>query len=547
MHSIRTKFTLLTVIVIVISVGIATLLSVFFVRNNEHRRSDQLLLLLCETGERNLDYYFDSVQNSLGKVAVFVENDLSSLEDAEFSRHMERAEEYFEEMAYKTNGVLTFYYRVDPEASDSVRGFWYTNLDGQGFVPHEVTDITLYDTEDTSSLVWFTVPKYEGRPIWLPPYITDNLDMRVISYNVPIYFQGEFVGVVGIELDYSMMAEQVDSIRLYQDGYAFLNDDEGNLFYHPRIDVASLTPETTPQTPEGVIRDSTFIVYTFNGVEREAAWLPLTNGMRLNVTVPIVETEGNWKTLLRDIVVVSVLVIVVMSAFTMFYSRRIARPLEELTKAAEQVNRGKYDIELDYTEDDEVGRLTSTFLHMASHMKEHVTDLNKRANVDALTSVRNKGAFVTYTQELQDKLDSGEVSPDFAIGVFDTDDLKTVNDQYGHDKGDIYIKAACRLICSVFQHSPVFRIGGDEFAVVLLGEDYDNRASLQEEFNAERDRISAGTEELWTQARVTMGVAEFDPAQDKTVSDVMRRADKLMYENKRQRKINRGARIGRDG
>ena len=547
MHSIRTKFTLLTVIVIVISVGIATLLSVFFVRNNEHRRSDQLLLLLCETGERNLDYYFDSVQNSLGKVAVFVENDLSSLEDAEFSRHMERAEEYFEEMAYKTNGVLTFYYRVDPEASDSVRGFWYTNLDGQGFVPHEVTDITLYDTEDTSSLVWFTVPKYEGRPIWLPPYITDNLDVRVISYNVPIYFKGEFVGVVGIELDYSMMAEQVDSIRLYQDGYAFLNDDEGNLFYHPRIDVASLTPETTPQTPEGVIRDSTFIVYTFNGVEREAAWLPLTNGMRLNVTVPIVETEGNWKTLLRDIVVVSVLVIVVMSAFTMFYSRRIARPLEELTKAAEQVNRGKYDIELDYTEDDEVGRLTSTFLHMASHMKEHVTDLNKRANVDALTSVRNKGAFVTYTQELQDKLDSGEVSPDFAIGVFDTDDLKTVNDQYGHDKGDIYIKAACRLICSVFQHSPVFRIGGDEFAVVLLGEDYDNRASLQEEFNAERDRISAGTEELWTQARVTMGVAEFDPAQDKTVSDVMRRADKLMYENKRQRKINRGARIGRDG
>ena len=541
MHSIRTRFTFLTVIVIVISVSIATLLSVLFIRNNEHRRSDQILLLLCETGERNLDYYFDSVQNSVAKVSRFVENDLSSLDDAEFSQHMERAEEFFEEMAYKTNGVLTFYYRVDPEVSDTVKGFWYTNLDGQGFIPHEVTDITLYDTEDTSALVWFTVPKYEGRAIWLPPYITDNLDVRVISYNVPIYFRGQFVGVVGIELDYSMMAEQVDSIRLYQDGYAFLNDDQGNLFYHPRIDVASLTPETTPKTPEGVLRDSTFLEYTFEGVEREAAWLPLTNGMRLNVTVPIMETEGNWKTLLRDIVIVSVLVIVAMIAFTMLYSRRITRPLEELTRAAEQVNRGKYDIELDYAEDDEVGRLTNTFLHMASHMKQHVSDLNKRANVDALTSVRNKGAFVTYVQELQDKLDSGEATTDFAIGVFDTDDLKAVNDQYGHDKGDIYIKAACRLICSVFQHSPVFRIGGDEFAVVLRGEDFENREALQEKFIAERDRIAGESTEPWTQARVTMGVADFDPALDKTVNDVMRRADKLMYEKKRERKINRSA------
>ena len=541
MHSIRTRFTFLTVIVIVISVSIATLLSVLFIRNNEHRRSDQILLLLCETGERNLDYYFDSVQNSVAKVSRFVENDLSSLDDAEFSQHMERAEEFFEEMAYKTNGVLTFYYRVDPEVSDTVKGFWYTNLDGQGFIPHEVTDITLYDTEDTSALVWFTVPKYEGRAIWLPPYITDNLDVRVISYNVPIYFRGQFVGVVGIELDYSMMAEQVDSIRLYQDGYAFLNDDQGNLFYHPRIDVASLTPETTPKTPEGVLRDSTFLEYTFEGVEREAAWLPLTNGMRLNVTVPIMETEGNWKTLLRDIVIVSVLVIVAMIAFTMLYSRRITRPLEELTRAAEQVNRGKYDIELDYAEDDEVGRLTNTFQPLASNLKQHVSDLNKRANVDALTSVRNKGAFVTYVQELQDKLDSGEATTDFAIGVFDTDDLKAVNDQYGHDKGDIYIKAACRLICSVFQHSPVFRIGGDEFAVVLRGEDFENREALQEKFIAERDRIAGESTEPWTQARVTMGVADFDPALDKTVNDVMRRADKLMYEKKRERKINRSA------
>ena len=132
-----------------------------------------------------------------------------------------------------------------------MKGFWYTNLDGEGFIPHEVTDITRYDTQDTSKLVWFTVPKHTGEAIWLPPYITENLDKRVISYNVPIYYKDEFVGVVGFEIDYSTMAEQVESIRLFDNGYAFLNDDKGNLFFHPRIDVAELTAETMPKAPEG--------------------------------------------------------------------------------------------------------------------------------------------------------------------------------------------------------------------------------------------------------------------------------------------------------
>ena len=181
MKSLRTKITIMTLCVVIIAVTVVTVLSVFFIRKTEQRKSDQLLLLLCETGEKNLDYYFNSVQKSVAKVAAFVEADLNGLDDENFSRHMETVNDYFEEMAYRTNGVLTYYYRVDPEASSTVKGFWYTNLDGEGFVEHEVTDITKYDTSDTSKLVWFTVPKFEGTAIWLPPYITDNLDWKVIS------------------------------------------------------------------------------------------------------------------------------------------------------------------------------------------------------------------------------------------------------------------------------------------------------------------------------------------------------------------------------
>ncbi len=539
MRSIRTRMTLFTVCVIIITVASMALISVFFIRGTEQQKSNQLLLLLCETGEKNLDYYFNSVQKSVSKVASFVESDLDGLEDEQLASHIERVRKQFDEMASKANGVLTYYYRIDPEVSENVKGFWYTDLDGEGFVEHEVTDISLYDTQDTSNLVWFTVPKYEGEPVWLPPYITDNLGERVISYNVPIYWRGEFVGVVGIEIDYSTMAEQVDSIRLYNNGYAYLCDADGNLFFHPRIDVSEDTEEDAPVLPEGAVDKSTFVRYTYDGVEKIAAWLPLSNGMRLNVAVPVEETEGDWQRLIREVVIYACVVLVAASAITLLFARRITRPLDELTEAADQVDRGNYDVVLNYDGDDEVGRLTNTFKRLAGHMKDHISDLNKRAYVDALTSVRNKGAYSTYIDDLQERMNDANGEVAFAIGVFDCDNLKTINDRYGHEKGDVYLRTACRLICRVFQHSPVFRIGGDEFSVVLQNEDLQNRDDLSQQFHDAMVEISTSAENEWDQVHVSMGIAMYDAQTDQSVNDVVRRADELMYENKRIRKKSR--------
>lgn len=536
MNSLRTKITLLTVCMVLVAVTIVTCLSVLFIRNSERREADQLLLLLCETGERNIDYYFNSVQKSVSKVADFVEADLDGVDDEHLERHMQRVGKYFDEMSHKTNGVLTYYYRIDPEVSKTVKGFWYTNLDGKDFVEHEVTDITLYDTKDTSRLVWFTVPKYTGEPIWLPPYITDNLDVRVISYNVPIYWGKQFVGVVGIEIDYTTMAEQVESIRLYNNGYAFLSNAEGELFFHPRIDVAKLDEETLSYFPEGVLSESTFIRYTYEGVDKKAAWLPLSNGMRLIVTLPVSEMDGDWQKLIWEIMLASAIVLVTLSLFTMYYTGHITKHLEELTRAAEQVDNGNHEIALDYDGKDEIGKLTNTFKRLVNHMKEHINDLNKRVYIDALTSVKNKGAFSAAIERLQKQVEADRANTAFALGVFDCDDLKLVNDQYGHDKGDIYLKTACRLICHVFQHSPVFRIGGDEFAVILQNADYENRDALVTQFERERAETCVDTVNRWEQVRIAMGVAVFEPEGDGAVIDTVRRADKTMYTNKRVRK-----------
>ena len=87
-------------------------------------------------------------------------------------------------------------------------------------------------------------------------------------------------------------------------------------------------------------------------------------------------------------------------------------------------------------------------------------------------------------------------------------------------------------MCNIFVHSPVFRIGGDEFVVFLRGDDYTNREAL----------MKALQDQVWENQRsksgpvLASGMADFTPGKDKLVSEIFDRADKAMYKNKRDLK-----------
>ena len=535
MHSIRTKITVLTVCEIIVVVIITGILGVAAISDLGNDSSNQILYLLCEDGERNLDSCFKSVEQSVKTVSSYAEEDLASIEIEDLEIHLKRVEEIFEKTANHTNGVLTYYYRIDPNISTTAKGFWYVNLDGTEFKEHEVTDITLYDTEDQSNLVWFTVPKATGSSVWLPPYFTDNLDVYVFSYNVPVYKDNVFIGVIGIEIDYNTIAAPVNNIQLYDNGYAFICDTEGYIIYHPRMDMTEFTGGNSPKVPEGMKTESTYINYSYNNIKKQAVQLPLHNGMRLVVTVPKSEINKTWQSLLTIVVPISLLLILIAALFTMRMAGHITLPLRKLTRAAEQVDAGNYDFDLDCDQNDEVGILSRTFEQLAAHLKVQIKELNDLAYSDPLTSVHNKGAFDSYVHDLQNKIDNSRGHIEFAIGMFDCNDLKYINDKYGHIKGDVYLKASATVICRSFSHSPVFRIGGDEFAVILQNKDYRNRKWLIRLFEEKTAKTISENAE-YKQVKVAYGFAEFNPKTDKTVDDVFRRADSLMYENKRNQK-----------
>lgn len=335
MKSNNTKLTLIAIGIVTILMVLTTLLGITAIRNIGNRSSEQLLENMCESGERNLDSYFSRVGQSVEMIAAYSESDLDdvdSMGDESLQAHLDRVREIFSEICDKTDGVLTYYYRIDPSVSETAKGFWYTDIDGNGFEEHQVTDITQYDTEDTNRLVWFTVPKATGKPVWLPPYITDNLDVRVISYNVPIYWKDKFIGVIGIEIDYSTMAEQVNNITLYENGYAFISDAEGNLVYHPHMDVTSVN--VPAKVPEELMEDKALISYSFDDVKKEAVWTSLENGMRLYVTVPASEINAEWERSILLVAAGSLILLVTVMILSWFLSRVLRR--NEEAKEAQQ-------------------------------------------------------------------------------------------------------------------------------------------------------------------------------------------------------------------
>ena len=157
--------------------------------------------------------------------------------------------------------------------------------------------------------------------------------------------------------------------------------------------------------------------------------------------------------------------------------------------------------------------------------------LLKVMSKDPLTNVNNRRAYDDKEVFLQSEINSG-TGLEFAIAMFDINNLKTINDTIGHEAGDAYLKRACRLICEIFKHSPVYRIGGDEFVAILTGHDYDHREELLRELESCLSPYRQDPPLPDDYISIATGVAEFIPGTDKSVQDIRNRADDLMYKNK---------------
>ena len=171
---------------------------------------------------------------------------------------------------------------------------------------------------------------------------------------------------------------------------------------------------------------------------------------------------------------------------------------------------GIYDIDAQVKQEEEFGK--------------QLAQAQTQATIDALTGIKNKYAYLAAEARLNSQI-AEHNQPPFAIVILDVNDLKKVNDTVGHQAGDQYLRDACKIICETFKRSPVFRMGGDEFAVIAQGSDYERIEELVG-CVSDRNAEAAGTGGIV----IACGMSKFD--NDACVAAVFDRADHTMYENK---------------
>lgn len=167
--------------------------------------------------------------------------------------------------------------------------------------------------------------------------------------------------------------------------------------------------------------------------------------------------------------------------------------------------------------------------------REQAEKMDRIANIDALTKVRNKRAYDQEIARLNQEIRNGKT--DVGLIMIDLNLLKRLNDTYGHEKGNIAIITLCQLVCEIFKHSPVFRVGGDEFVVVLENTDYRNVRELLRRFEGQVEELATNYDRKpWERVSAAAGFAVFDPARDSCMEDVFKRADQEMYRRKQEMK-----------
>ncbi len=260
-------------------------------------------------------------------------------------------------------------------------------------------------------------------------------------------------------------------------------------------------------------------------------------------------------------IVIVVLTLILLWIAMWYTGKNVIKPVMILSDTAKNYCSENNDVVhhafemLQIKTHDEISELLDSMKQMEADMNKNINTLidtkvalresEQKANSlqalavkDSLTGIRNKTAYDYEVKKLEEDLADG--FNEFGLAMVDLNFLKRTNDTYGHEKGNISIRRLCMLVCEVFEHSPVFRIGGDEFIVVLKNRDYRGIDDLVASFNDHLAQTqNDDTLKPWEKISAAIGYAKFDKTVDKTVDDVFKKADKAMYERKAAMKAER--------
>lgn len=240
------------------------------------------------------------------------------------------------------------------------------------------------------------------------------------------------------------------------------------------------------------------------------------------------------KTAIATLIIVELALFIFLAVFTFVFLRRsFFQPLDLLLSSTKKAAKGERLDIADIVQDDEMGYLLSRFFTMNETIQARTTELDYKAHHDELTGLSNR---IKMLEEIEAAvLKSKEDKAKFSIFFIDLNEFKSLNDTLGHEAGDsMLIETAKRIKDTIRGDDSVFRIGGDEFVVLI------NNIQTKREVQKVLDNILKAAETpliiQGKQIKIKMSIGVVVSPDDATDCDeLLRLSDVAMYAAKRDK------------
>lgn len=413
MKNLKLKNMLIIILCTVISIAVVGSISIATSRGIIEDASSSNLHLLTENSAMNLDASINSIEQSVNILSEFTLNSLNDVNSLltnmdYFNEYKQRIESLARTLAENTKSCTSVYMRFNPEISLNSGIFLVYNEETKGYDEAPLTDLTKYDKDDMEHVGWYYKAIENGGPVWLEPYMNDNIDVYMVSYVIPIYKNGLTIGVVGMDIDFDFFREAIHDIKVYDTGYAFLANSSNQIMVFKDSPVYSSLMDTGYNVNGYRLDEKGNIIkatYSVNDVSWICTSMKLKNDMVLYLTAETSEIYAKSSNLTREIIIIAIISLVAVAITATIVLNRVAR----------------------------------------------------LAQIDELTGLPNRKLFIQHYKEVQNL-------EKYAMFLFDIDYFKSINDKFGHNMGDEAIKDLAKTaVKTLGDETIIARWGGDEF------------------------------------------------------------------------------------
>lgn len=345
MKSIRTKITIAIFVCALLASGVTEVLGLISAASSEQEAAVQTMETSCQNNSAKINAGISRIEQSVNTLSDILQKAFDYdmfFQDKEYADRFteETAKELINDFALHTEGSITAYIRYNPDYSNPTSGCFFTrsSLD-EAFDSVVPTDFSMYDKDDLEHVGWYYVPVENKAPLWMSPYLNENINVYMISYVVPIYAQdGTSVGIIGMDIDFSQITDIVDAVSMYKSGYAFLIDSEGAIMYHKDLESGQNIGELSDSLKKAASQiaaddgKKTLFSYKYNGVNKQMVCAGLNNGMKFVITAPESEIKSSTYTMVRNTSVGSVMALILAAVLGIIISGSIVKPIKLLTK-----------------------------------------------------------------------------------------------------------------------------------------------------------------------------------------------------------------------